>query len=235
MAAHEALKDLSAQLSLAASTEDIGRALLRVAGQFRLKDALIIDTTKLFDRVGPALIFASHPRGAIEAFDQRRPFLSHPFTQRARASERSFLMSALRKAMGPADDERWWSMLPASLRDTDGIVVPVHDQGELAWCAAFAGSRADVSPAAQAVMSAAVHAGYSLFHQLLNAKAPRSPLSPRESECLHWVADGKTDNEVGKILEISPRTVRFHINNAKMKLGVATRIQAVTKRLSGAA
>jgi DNA-binding CsgD family transcriptional regulator len=47
------------------------------------------------------------------------------------------------------------------------------------------------------------------------------------------VADGKTDVEVGKILDISPRTVRFHINNAKVKLGVSTRIQAVAKRLGG--
>ena len=50
-----------------------------------------------------------------------------------------------------------------------------------------------------------------------------------------WVADGKTDFEVGKILSISPRTVRFHIRNAKTKLGVATRIQAVAKRVIGAA
>jgi DNA-binding CsgD family transcriptional regulator len=62
---------------------------------------------------------------------------------------------------------------------------------------------------------------------------PHSPLTRRESECLHWVAGGKTDFEVGKILEISPRTVRFHITNAKTKLGVATRIQAVVKKAGG--
>jgi DNA-binding CsgD family transcriptional regulator len=83
-------------------------------------------------------------------------------------------------------------------------------------------------------MSAAVHAGHARFRELLDNKTPRSPLTPRESECLRWVADGKTDVEVGKILAISPRTVRFHINNAKIKLGVATRIQAVAKRLGGA-
>ena len=55
-------------------------------------------------------------------------------------------------------------------------------------------------------------------------------LTARESECLHWVGEGKTDAEVGKTLDISSRTVRFHITNAKRKLGVTSRIQAVTKR-----
>ena len=86
------------------------------------------------------------------------------------------------------------------------------------------------------VMSAAVYAGYERFVELLDSRNSNSPLSPRESQCLHWVSEGKTDFEVGKILEISPRTVRFHINNAKVKLGVTTRIQAVVaRRFSGAA
>jgi len=84
-------------------------------------------------------------------------------------------------------------------------------------------------------MSAATHAAYARFCELLDSKTAKSPLSPRESECLRWISDGKTDSEAGKILHISPRTVRFHINNAKVKLGVSTRIQAVAKRVSGAA
>lgn len=227
---HEALKDLATQLTFAASTQDIGRALTRVANRFRLKQVLIFDTTKLFDRVGPAVIFSTHSIAEIEDFDKRRPFIHHPFTQRARISERPFLISMMRKALGPATEERWRSLLPQSVHDSDGILVPVHDHGELAWIAGFAGRDADLSSAAQAVMSAAVHAGYSLFRQLLEGDAPRSPLTAREAECLHWVGEGKTDAEVGSILSISGRTVRFHINNAKRKLGVSSRIQAVAKR-----
>lgn len=234
MIAFDALRDLTTQLSQAACTDDIGRALLKVAGRFHLTSALIIDASRLFNRVGPAFIFATPTRAAVEAFDLRQPFVDHPFTVQARASERPFLMSHLRKKMG-LDEETWHSILPRSLKDTDGMVVPVHEDGKLAWCAAFAGAQPDLSQRAQSVMSAAVHAAYARFHQLLDAKTSLSPLSRRESECLKWVADGKTDFEVGKILHISPRTVRFHINNAKAKLGVATRIQAVAKRIVGTA
>lgn len=54
-------------------------------------------------------------------------------------------------------------------------------------------------------------------------------LSPREREVLHWVAEGKTNPEIGTILEISPRTVQTHLEHAYAKLGVVSRAQAVAE------
>lgn len=51
--------------------------------------------------------------------------------------------------------------------------------------------------------------------------------SPREVECLKWVAAGKSDWEIGEILEISDRTVHKHVESAKFRYGVPTRLQAV--------
>jgi DNA-binding CsgD family transcriptional regulator len=53
------------------------------------------------------------------------------------------------------------------------------------------------------------------------------PLTDREIECLHWVARGKTNAEMGVIMSISRHTVNTHIESAKRKLGVTTRVQAV--------
>ena len=52
-------------------------------------------------------------------------------------------------------------------------------------------------------------------------------LSSREVECLQWLASGKTLSEAATILGISERTLRYHINNARDRLGVATTVQAV--------
>lgn len=52
-------------------------------------------------------------------------------------------------------------------------------------------------------------------------------LSPRELECLEWAAKGKSAWEVSQILGLSRRTASFHLENAKMKLGVRTIAQAV--------
>jgi len=55
----------------------------------------------------------------------------------------------------------------------------------------------------------------------------RIRLTPRERECLHWAAVGKTDDEIASILTISATTAHWHIENAKRKFDVATRVQAV--------
>jgi DNA-binding response OmpR family regulator len=63
---------------------------------------------------------------------------------------------------------------------------------------------------------------------------PRSVgLNDREIETLTWAARGKTSAEIAKLLDLSKRTVDFHIENARTKLGVSTRIQAAVKAAAG--
>lgn len=56
---------------------------------------------------------------------------------------------------------------------------------------------------------------------------PPDRLSSRELECLKWVAEGKSDWEIGEILSISKSTAHNHVENIKQKLDVSTRMQAV--------
>jgi len=58
-------------------------------------------------------------------------------------------------------------------------------------------------------------------------------LNDREVETLTWVARGKTSAEIAEILGLTKRTVDFHIDNARTKLGAATRTQAVIKAATG--
>jgi len=58
-------------------------------------------------------------------------------------------------------------------------------------------------------------------------------LNDREIETLTWVARGKTSLEISQILSLSKRTVDFHIDNARNKLGVSTRTEAAIKAVTG--
>ena len=58
-------------------------------------------------------------------------------------------------------------------------------------------------------------------------------LNDREVEVLTWAARGKTSAEIAKILDVAKRTVDFHIENARGKLGAATRTEAVLKAATG--
>lgn len=53
--------------------------------------------------------------------------------------------------------------------------------------------------------------------------ASRPALSPRESEVLHWLTEGKSNAEIACLLAIQPGTVKRHLENLYAKLGVENR------------
>jgi len=57
-------------------------------------------------------------------------------------------------------------------------------------------------------------------------------LNEREIETLTWAARGKTSLEIALIMGLSKRTVDFHADNARSKLGATTRIEATIKAVS---
>lgn len=67
----------------------------------------------------------------------------------------------------------------------------------------------------------------------LTQHADRMPidfaLTDRETEALTWVAKGKSSSDIAVLMNVSERTVNFHINNVIRKLGVATRVQAAIR------
>jgi DNA-binding CsgD family transcriptional regulator len=80
--------------------------------------------------------------------------------------------------------------------------------------------------------------GFLLFVSLaVEADFPTSAvggaLTRREREVLQWAAAGKTNAEIGAILDMSPRTVEKHFEHVFEKLGVETRMAAVMRLLAG--
>lgn len=63
------------------------------------------------------------------------------------------------------------------------------------------------------------------------AEASRGPLSltGREVQCLCWCAEGKSYWETGAILGISERTVSYHMERVRSKLGAANNAHAVAQ------
>lgn len=57
----------------------------------------------------------------------------------------------------------------------------------------------------------------------------RPHLTPRELECLRWIALGKDTTEIAAILHISPHTTRDYLKSVHYKLDCVTSAQAVTK------
>lgn len=66
---------------------------------------------------------------------------------------------------------------------------------------------------------------------LLGTAEAVSPLSDRERECLVWVSQGKTTEEIALILGVSANTVNGYITHAVQKLSASNRVMAISKAI----
>jgi DNA-binding NarL/FixJ family response regulator len=95
----------------------------------------------------------------------------------------------------------------------------------------------EVEPSALAAAIRAVAAGHVLLgpeiaaELLRPAPADAGPgaepqLTAREREVLELIARGRSNREIARALTVSEKTVKTHVSNVLMKLGVADRTQA---------
>jgi len=117
-----------------------------------------------------------------------------------------------------------------------GFTIPIHDGRGPVAAVTFAadarhpafGRSIDAHATVLQLMAMYFHA-----HARRKLAADRivdgAALSPRQFECLEWAAKGKSAWEIGRILGISRRTVAFHLDSARAKLGVRTIYQAVAR------
>ncbi|BEU02314.1 LuxR family transcriptional regulator [Agarivorans sp. OAG1] len=70
---------------------------------------------------------------------------------------------------------------------------------------------------------------HGLASRITEEKLEMPELSLRELEMLKWTADGKTADEIATILNITARTVNFHISQAMRKLDVVNKTAATVK------
>jgi len=67
----------------------------------------------------------------------------------------------------------------------------------------------------------------SQIPEMLRQAVTQDPLSDRERECLIWVSEGKTTDEVALILGVSGNTVNSYITHAIQKLSASNRAMAI--------
>ncbi|WP_049571063.1 response regulator [Nonomuraea sp. SBT364] len=93
----------------------------------------------------------------------------------------------------------------------------------------------DVAPTALVQAVRAVHGGQVLLapeavEAMLNGGGAGSsvtvPLTDREREVLALIAAGRSNREIARSLAVAEKTVKTHVSNVLMKLGVQDRTQA---------
>ncbi len=192
----------------------------------RARDSLIAG-------VSDAILYNDMPLGFAEAFDGAGFSRDNPLVLHAMGEARPYSAGELWTMPLTVRQRRALAQLNLSLDVLDGLIIPIRLDGRLTGIVLLGGNKPVMTPVVRSALHLFAHCAFDRVLEIENRPRQResSLLSPRELECLSWAAGGKTDVEIGRILAISPRTARFHIENAKKKLGVATRVQAVAEAL----
>lgn len=122
----------------------------------------------------------------------------------------------------------------------DGVSLPVHGQGGEAAMLTFATRlRPPRSTALIQATLPVLHLLAAHMHEAVRritfedqTQLKRISLTARERECLLHLADGRGTAETAALLKCAERTVTYHLDNARTKLGVYTRAQAVARAIA---
>ena len=123
----------------------------------------------------------------------------------------------------------------------DGFTVPVYTREGIIVGISIGAEKYELGRHDETCLHMAAIYFHAKLERLRARMMPPSStqrLTPRERECLSWVAAGKTDWEISQILAISEQTAHEYVQNALMKLKATTRAQAVataifTKQMFG--
>jgi DNA-binding CsgD family transcriptional regulator len=214
--------------------EEVGKSLAGLGALFGMPGLMIIDVEAAAKPSPAAVLFSARSLSDLRSYHAQYPLAANPLFRRSWECETPCSLSEVKDELN-FDDEQVWSHLPSWTRGKQGlsINVPSGPRGRVnLW---FGGRDPEVAGVCGAARSALFVASSLAVEHLteLERGGERPKLTKREIEVLRLVAAGKTDDDAGAALGIAARTVRFHIENAKSKLNVTTRAQAVLMVLRG--
>jgi LuxR family transcriptional regulator, quorum-sensing system regulator BjaR1 len=168
------------------------------------------------------------PEGWLKRFADQRYQLVDPLIRHMNVTSEPFRWSEVRPTAGPAalqvlDEAAEFGM-------KDGFALPIYGAEGAMIGITIAAEHYDLTKRDEAALHMAAiyfHAKFARFRMRTPPTPKVSKLTPRERECLSWVASGKTDWEISQILNISEQTAHEYVQNAISKLNATTRAQAV--------
>lgn len=170
----------------------------------------------------------TRPEGWIKRYAEQRYQLVDPVLRRMTVSAEPFRWSDVRATATPAARKLFEDASAFGLND--GFALSVYGAEGSAIGISVGGEHYALGPQDEASLRVAAiyfQEKFASLRQRPDAPAKVAKLTPRERECLSWVASGKTDWEISQILNISEQTTHEYVQNALSKLNAATRAQAV--------
>lgn len=175
-------------------------------------------------------LFNTWPKELQVAYMDEDMFWGDPMAAESRRRHRPFTFREIAANPETELDRDRMTQAAARFGQQDCLAFPLYAPfGYRGVVTVFAESDIRLSASDRALLAAAAECVFEIHRRAsdLDAIARRAPLTPRERDSISLVAEGLTDDAIGRQLGLSGATVRHHVDNVRDKLGAASRAEAV--------
>jgi LuxR family transcriptional regulator, quorum-sensing system regulator CciR len=176
----------------------------------------------------PAIRLLNYPEEWIQYYDDNSLGISDPVHRASHVTSVGFAWSDIPKMIGLTPRDHEILARGEAQGIGNGFTIPANVPGETHGSCSFANPagtplRGEELPTAQLVGAFAFEAARRLWRVRSPDAEAQPRLTDRQRECILWVARGKSDWEISRILGIQHETVVRHLKLARERYGVAKR------------
>jgi LuxR family quorum sensing-dependent transcriptional regulator len=201
-----------------------------VASRFGFSSLGINDLPLVGDGANPIILTESTPSNFRECYIAEGFYLVDHICARARMAREPFRYSEAPYPQTQATKHHRFMQALNTFGMGKGLVVPLGRPANIPACVWLAGEDPNLDDDAKQAMQLVALFATGMARVLSgppDVGRRTFKLTGRECDVLTWAAQGKSAWEIGKILNITKRTVDEHMQNATRKLGALNRTHAI--------
>lgn len=184
----------------------------------------------------PAIRLHNYPADWVEYYDANSLGVSDPVHRASHVTSVGFAWSEIPRMIAMTQKDHEILIRGGARGIGNGFTVPANVPGESNGSCSFANPagtpmREEDLPLAQLIGAFAFEAARKLWRVRAPLIHPLPRLTDRQRECILWVARGKSDWEISRILGIEHETVVRHLKQARERYGVGKRTMLAVQAL----
>lgn len=218
------------------SADDLAVAMAVITPQLEFEHFALTHHVDIDAACGNAVRLHDYPERWASYYDRNALGVSDPVHRASHVTSSGFCWSNMADMIPLTVEDRRILALAREQGIGDGFTIPAHVPGEARGSCSFANHAGrpmpvQMLPIAQLAGNFAFEAARRLWTMRGHRAVPRPVLTDRQRDCVLWVARGKGDWEIGRILGLSQETVARHVSNACERYGVNKRTLLVIRAL----
>ena len=184
----------------------------------------------------PAIRLHNYPEDWVEYYDANSLGVSDPVHRASHVTSVGFAWSEIPRMIAMTQKDHEILLRGGAHGIGDGFTVPANVPGESNGSCSFANPagtplREEELPLAQLIGAFAFEAARRLWRVRAPLAQPQPRLTDRQRECILWVARGKSDWEISRILGVEHETVVRHLKQARDRYGVEKQTSLLIRAL----